>query len=288
MIFRTDLAHEAKKLWENSAAKKTKLEGVAAHQTEHYGRPVDVVQILDERGARSLGKPMGKYLSLDLSDYFWTDHDGFCCLTETISKILHELLPHSGNLLVVGLGNREITPDSVGPRTLDHLLVTRHLKETEISGFSALGCLSAVSPGVLGKTGVESLDLVRGIISTVAPDCIIAVDALASCHTDGLCRSVQITDTGIVPGSGIGNGRKELNRDLLGIPVVAIGVPTVVDASNVCGEDADALPEDQRGLILSTADIDLWTAHIGKLIGYSINRFIHPALSVGDLSMLLA
>lgn len=274
MQARTDLALEAKRLWDRNTGEKTALNGVKAFRTDDFGAAVDVVRILDREGEEALGKPAGTYLTMELEKGFYTDRGAFEQLTKTLAAVLRSLLPNAQRPMVVGLGNREITPDSIGPRVLDHLLITRHLS------YAGLGDLCAVEPGVLAATGIESLQLVRGAVSAAEPDCVIVADALASGEPQRLCGSVQITDTGIVPGSGVHNSRQEFSCRTLGVPVVAVGVPTVCDHGGT--EDGSSR------LILSVADIDLRAVHIAKLIGYGVDLFIHSRLSTGDLPWLLA
>lgn len=274
MQVRTDLALEAKRLWDRETGEKTALSGVEAFHTRDYGAPVDVVRILDREGEKALGKPVGTYMTLELEKGFHGDRVLFERLAQSVAAMLRGLLPKVEHPLVAGLGNREITPDSIGPRVLDHLLITRHLS------YEGLGDLCAVEPGVMAATGIESLQLVRGAVRAAEPDCVIVVDALASGEPERLCRSVQITDTGIVPGSGVSNSRKEFSARTLGIPVVAVGVPTV--------NDHGSAPDGSSRLILSVADIDLRASNIAKLIGYGIDLFAHNRLSTGDLPWMLA
>lgn len=272
---RTDLAIEAKQLWEQSTDKTTKLSGVEAFRDEYGGMPVDVVKILDEVGEEALGKPRGTYMTLELPRAFRSDRVVFEKLAQSLAAMLRLLLPDSSRPMAVGLGNREITPDSVGPRTLDHLVITGHMPHNPF-----FGQLYAMEPGVLAQTGIESLALVRGAVEQSSADCVIVVDALASCDPDRLCRSVQLTDAGIVPGSGVGNSREGFDRRTLGVPVVALGVPTVTDQGG--GHEGD------MRLILSTADIDLQVANIARVIGYGIDLFVHRKLSTQDIPWLLS
>ena len=195
-----------------------------------------------------------------------------------------------GEYLVVGLGNRGITPDAIGPETVDRIMVTRHLKQRLPDDFAAFQPVSAVCSGVLGTTGIESSALVHAIVEKVHPSLVIAVDALASRAPDRLCRSVQIADTGIVPGSGVGNARSALTKDVLGVPVVAVGVPTVVDARTLCAGLSGAetvLPEDTE-LFVTPRDIDSRVRDSARLVGYAIDLALHDGLTVEDIDMFLA
>jgi spore protease len=223
---RTDLAVEERELWQQSAGYTTQLPGVRARENTGKGITTTWVDILDDRGAKALHKPIGAYITLELDKDVLRSPAGFSRAAERLGRTLGKLLPQ-GQALVVGLGNESVTPDAVGPRALDHLLVTRHL-EKYLPNFRSV---SAIAPGVLGTTGMESVEVVRGIVERTHPECVIVLDALASRSLDRLCTTVQITDAGITPGSGVGNSRAAFNRETLGVPVCAVGVPTVVDVA---------------------------------------------------------
>ena len=233
---RTDLAIEAHELWQESAGKTTRLAGVKATEKKIQGYPVTRVDILDQEGEAALGKPAGSYRTLDLTA-FWQRGDGFFDrAVRAVGQQVKELTPDSGPVLVVGLGNRAMTPDAVGPLAADSVLITRHLIDAMPQHFSGFRPVAALRPGVLGTTGVESAEAVRGLVDRLHPSAVIAVDALASRRVGRVCCTVQFSDTGIIPGSGVGNHRSALNRETLGVPVLAVGVPTVVDAAALCEE----------------------------------------------------
>lgn len=296
---RTDLATEAKQLWEQSAVQQTKLEGVRAREGEEEGFPVTIIDILDQRGAKALGKEIGSYVTLDLTTFFQREEGSFVRAVRAIAHQLEALLPSGqGTCLVVGLGNRAITPDVIGPRTTDHCLVTRHLVEQVPEHFGQFRPVAAVAAGVLGTTGVESGELVGSLVTKLQPSCVIAIDALASRATDRVCTTVQLSDTGIVPGSGVGNHRFPLNQQTLGVPVIAVGVPTVVEVSTLA---ADLLEESGQGhinpatlgregasMLVTPRDIDQKVADLSKLLGYAINLALQKGLTVEDLDLLLS
>ncbi len=287
---RTDLALEEKELYEESAGKTTRLPGVLARERDRAGIPVTMVQILDERGERALHKPVGTYLTLELSALRRRERDGFRRAAEALGEELRQLmaLEPGQSVLVAGLGNRAITPDAVGPKALDHLLVTRHLVARMPDHFSGYRSVSAVSPGVLGVTGMESAEVLEGVASRVRPDRILVIDALASRSLDRICSTVQLTDTGIVPGSGIHNAREAFDRERFGVPVFAVGVPTVVDVDTLL-EDVSA-PVDAgslcggRPLIVTPRDIDAQVGQIAKLVAYGIDLALHEGLDVEDIA----
>ena len=182
--------------------------------------------------------------------------------------------------LVAGLGNDEMTPDAVGPLAVNSVIATRHLKRGMPEDFAGFTTVSAVKPGVLGATGIESAELLRSACRAADPARLIAVDALASASLERLCRTVQLTDAGIVPGSGVGNDRAAVSQKSLGLPVLAIGVPTVVDAS------AFSDSPDAAGMFVTPRDIDASVRDVAKLIGYGINLALHDGLTVADIDML--
>ena len=219
LTIRTDLAVEAHALWRRRAGETAELTGVSAGETACEGLPLTHVEILDEEGARTLGKPRGRYFTLDVSALWQREEGAFRRCALAVAEILEPLIPKEGPVLVAGLGNRAMTPDALGPRTVDQLLVTRHLGEL-VPGLRPVAALAA---GVLGDTGMEAAEWVRGGAEHIRPAGVIVIDALAAGDLERLCSSIQISDAGLTPGSGVGNHRKALDRDSLGVPVVSIG-----------------------------------------------------------------
>ena len=294
---RTDLALEARELWQESAGKTTRLTGVKAVKRKQEGYPVTRVDILDSRGEEALGKPRGSYLTVDLTTFWQRKSDFFQRAVRAVGTPLKELLPTEGPVLVVGLGNRAMTPDAVGPLAADHVLVTRHLISAMPRQFSGFRPVSVLRSGVLGTTGVESAEAVRGLASEVKPACVIAVDALASRRVGRVCAAVQLSDTGIIPGSGVGNHRHPLNAETLGVPVIAIGVPTVVDSATLAADlleetgvtdyDEEKLRASRQNLMVTPRDIDQQVRDLGKVIGYGINWALQD-LDIDEMSALLS
>lgn len=291
MARRTDLAMEARELWQERAGVTTELPGVRARESRGRGITTTVVQILDQRGVQALQKPEGTYTTLEWDHGLLKQPSGFTRAVARLGKALRELIPNTGSVLVAGLGNAAVTPDAIGPKALEHLLVTRHLSST----FPQLRPVSAVAPGVLGVTGLESVEVVRGIVERAQPSCVVVVDALASRDPKRVCTTVQLADTGIVPGSGVGNSRAAFDRKTLGVPVVAVGVPTVVDAATLL---EDALEADGRkgdantrfcatGMVVTPKDIDARIARISRLLGYGISLGLHSGLDMEEISCLI-
>lgn len=276
--FRTDLAAEQRELTEGAGS----LKGVRASSETRRGFEVTTVEILDREGEKALCKPVGRYITLDLEPLMSRDSECFEDAAELLAELLRGLLPpdNGSGTLVAGLGNDEMTPDAVGPLAVNSVIATRHLKRGMPEDFAAFTTVSAVKPGVLGATGIESSELLRSACRAASPSRLIAVDALVSASLGRLCRTVQLTDAGIVPGSGVGNDRAAVNRESLGLPVVAMGVPTVVDAS------AFSDSPDAAGMFVTPRDIDASVRDVAKLIGYGINLALHDGLSVADVDML--
>ena len=291
LTVRTDLAVEAHALWRESAGETTRLKGVAAREEQVEGMTVARVEILDQEGARALGKPEGTYLTLDVSPLWRREEDAFPRAVRAVAALLGPLLPEEGPVLAAGLGNQAMTPDALGPRSLDHLLVTRHLGEA----LPQLRPVAGLGAGVLGTTGMEVAEWVRGAAEQVRPAAVIVVDALAARDLERLCATVQIADTGLVPGSGVGNHRMALNRETLGVPVISVGVPTVVDAETIARDllgEAGAVPKALNGrgrrFFVTPESIDQKIRDLSKVLGYGINLALQESLALEDLEALLA
>ena len=294
MAFRTDLAVEAIENHKTAAAlphvrqSDRMLEGFAVHE----------VRILSEDAAREIGKPQGRYLTLELDALIRREEDAFPRACKALSTLLRELLPrpNDGPVLIAGLGNRMITPDAIGPHTADHVIATRHLVAQSPAIFADWRPVSALVPGVLGQTGVETGEVICGVLDRVRPAAVIAVDALAAGRLSRLLRTVQLADTGITPGSGVGNARAALNKETLGVPVIAVGVPTVVDGATLAHEISsqlgqpacEALDDLSQPVMITTRDIDREVADISRMIGYAVNMALHPHLSVADIDLYLS
>ena len=296
---RTDLALEAKELWAESAEKETKLEGVRARDSLREGYQVTTVDILDEQGASSLGKPVGSYVTVQLDALARREEDAFGRAARALAAELGALLglEPGAPALVVGLGNAAMTPDAVGPLAADSVLITRHLISAMPKHFSGFRPVAVFRAGVLGTTGVESAEAVRGLVAEVQPALVIAIDALASRRCERVCATVQLSDTGIVPGSGVGNHRSALNQETLGVPVFAVGIPTVVDAATLAADlleesgltevDEGKLRESRQNLMVTPRDIDQQVRDLSKVVGYGINWALQD-LEIEEINALLS
>lgn len=286
MQVRTDMAMEEKELWQRSAGARTVLQGVWARTKQHRGIPVTTVKILDERGSQQLHKPVGTYVTLELGSLRRREKQAFHRAVLTMAEAVEPFLQPEGSVLVVGLGNEAVTPDAVGPWALRELIVTRHLKTGFDKTLSGLRSVCALQPGVLGTTGIESVEIVRAAAEKVKPQQIIVIDALAAGDPSRVCSSVQLADTGIVPGSGVGNARAAFNQASLGVPVLAVGVPTVLDAGALlalAGGSLGRLSKDCAGMIVTPRDVDAKIQEVSRLVAYGLDLALHPGLEMGDI-----
>jgi spore protease len=296
---RTDLAAEARDLWRESAGETGALPGVEAVTETAEGFPVETIRILDERGEKALGRRRGSYVTIELDPVLRHESGALgrgCAVIAERVRALLGLRPGDG-VLVAGLGNRAVTPDVLGPRTLECVLATRHLVRSLPETFGSLRSVSLLETGVLGSTGLESSELIRAVTRRLRPAAVIAVDALASRGLERVCRTLQICDTGIAPGSGVGNSRPELSRETLGVPVLALGIPTVVDAATLAADLTarsglgERDPEDfagaGAGLMVTPREIDQRMRELSRLLGYGLDLALQEGLTLEDVLALL-
>lgn len=280
---RTDLALEAK---ESVEEKNEDIRGVRVEESfeEESGIRITKVIIESKNGAKELGKPMGTYITLEAPDMAEPDEEYHSEISEELAKHVQALLPDTEGekaVLIVGLGNREVTPDALGPNVVNNMLITRHIiKEygKAAYGREQVNLISAIVPGVMAQTGMEALEIVKGIIDETGPDVVIAIDALAARSTKRLNRTIQVTDMGIHPGSGVGNHRNAITQESLGVPVIAIGVPTVVDAATIISDATEQSFQGNRELVnfyMTPKNID----ETVKRLGYTISEALNIALA---------
>ena len=288
-----DLALEAKEFFEGSPEKKSRLSGVRAEEDTLFGLPLTRVKILNREGETALGKPKGTYLTLDLPQ-LPRDREEILTTARAVAAMLEELpvFPQEGLVLVTGLGNRQITPDAIGPKTVDALLVTRHLVENLPGQFADLRPVAALAAGVTGTTGMESGEVIGALVKKLRPVCLVAVDALAARRQERVCRTIQVADTGIVPGSGVGNARMALDKTSLGIPVIAVGIPTVVDAGTLCMDlleesgqafDPSIFRTEGAEWFVTPRNVDSQVAVLSRILGLGISTALHVDFSVEDV-----
>lgn len=275
---RTDMASEAHRDYKKGKA----LPGVSAKEETLNGFPLYSVEIINEYGVQALRKPVGKYYTLEPERFFERGSDSFAPAAQAVAQLIKNcfdgLTPSS--VLVAALGNPDITPDALGPLTASHLIVTRHLKHSGDPIFSSFHSLALCRTGVLGTSGIESALHIKTLCALLKPELVIAVDALAGSDPDRLCRTIQVNSAGVAPGSGVGNDREELSLDYLGVPVVGIGVPTVID-SELFGSGSNT------HMFVTPRNIDSLVRSAARLIGYGIDLAVHDGLSIGDIDMLI-
>lgn len=295
---RTDLALEAREFIEEANGE---MRGVIVDTYQDADGTIQVthVQITTRNGAKSMGKPIGTYITLE-ADALTEPDDGYHReVSKSVARHLRSLLPDCSeekSILVVGLGNRDVTADALGPEVVDHLNITRHIvKQFGPAAYSRerIHQISSIVPGVMGKTGMETAEIIEGIVSTTHPDIVVVIDALAARSTKRLTRTIQISNTGIQPGSGVGNHRNSLTKESLGIPVIAIGIPTVVDAATIVNdaierihtknspllsEEANETLYDMHNMYVTTKDIDATI----KMLGFTLSEALNIAFDIHE------
>ncbi|MCI8744624.1 MAG: GPR endopeptidase [Lachnospiraceae bacterium] len=275
---RTDLALEARESFEEDGVE---IRGVAIEESYDEERDIRVtrVNIETENGAKAMGKPVGTYLTLEAPRLSDPDEGYHREVSKQLARELKSLLgtEEEKSVLVVGLGNREVTPDALGPEAVNHLMITRHVVREyrkEALGKSKVHLVSGIVPGVMAQTGMETFEIIKGIVDETRPDVVVAIDALAARSTKRLNRTIQLSDAGIHPGSGVGNHRNSLTKENLGVPIVAIGVPTVVDAATIIYDatgDRDAISPNLNGMFVTPKDIDETIRRLSFTISEALN-----------------
>lgn len=319
---RTDLALESKEIYKEK--NNQEADGVILEEEEIDGTKISKVRIINEIGSEKLGKPIGNYITLDIPQF--TEYDGelMDSVSKVLGKILKELLnvKKDDKVLVVGLGNWNVTPDALGPKVIEGIMVTRHLSEVMPEAMEEnMISVAAISPGVLGTTGIETGEVIKSLVNKIKPSLIICIDALAARRIQRLNKTIQISDTGISPGAGVGNHRKAINEEELGVKVIAVGVPTVVDASTIANDTMDMvldnlINEAQEGkefynmlknidknakevlikemlnpyfgdLIVTPKEVDLIIDSLSKIIANGINIAVQPNMTMEDINKFM-
>ena len=277
---RTDLAAEAQRLWQQAERAASLPEGVQLKTETLHGLPVQAVHIESEAGSRALGKPRGRYYSLALPQRSGRGSEDFAPCVLAMRELIGRCLGRQPEtVLVAALGNPDITPDALGNLAAGNLLVTRHLKQQEPETFRAFASVALCRPGVLGTSGLESAAQVALLCRELRPELVVVIDALAGCEPESLCRTVQISDAGLAPGSGVGNDRPELSRASLGTAVLSVGVPTVIDAGFFGGEGL-------AQMFVTPRSIDSLVRDAARVIAYGLNLALHPGLTIADVDGL--
>lgn len=295
----TDLAIEAREL-------TRPLKGVDFKEEKNELAHITRIRIKDQEAARKMGKPPGHYITIESPALREQDHEELKGLSALLGRelafLIHEtvMVEEKTEFFVVGLGNWKATPDALGPEVVEKVMVTRHLYgETPPELREGLSSVAALSPGVLGLTGIESGDIIKGIAAQFHPDLILAVDALAARHTRRLSSTIQLCDTGISPGSGVGNRRLCITRENMGVPVIAVGVPTVIHATTIVKDSLERVREGPKGdmvsedilspfigqLVVTPKGIDELIKNVSNILAGGIDQALHPAIQEENFSL---
>ncbi|WP_373898908.1 GPR endopeptidase [Haloimpatiens sp. FM7315] len=320
---RTDLALESRELYKEKNGNK-EMPGIEVNEYSKDDIRVTNVDIINEEGEKAMGKPIGKYITIDMPKFAHYDSGIKDSVSKVLAKELSALINLDDNMtaMVVGLGNKSVTPDALGPKVVSQLMITRHLKElvpNEID--EGVRPVCALAPGVLGTTGIETSEIVKSVVQKIKPNLVICIDALASRKMQRVNSTIQISSTGISPGSGVGNRRAELSEKTLNVPVIAVGVPTVVDAATVTNDTIDlvidalikqsetgskfynmlkdldknekfrliqeVLEPYSENLMVTPKEVDMIIDSITKIIANGINIALQPALELEDINKYL-
>lgn len=288
-LIRTDLAVESTAQFENELP-----QGVCVSSGGHGEAKLTRVTITTDEAAQKVGRAKGTYITVNLPEV--QDSVGSADdVTRLVAKELSRMLPKEGAILVVGLGNSMMTPDALGPKATQQIIATRHIPKqvTQQTGLENLRCVATIAPGVLGQTGIETSEIVGSIIRDLQPAAVIVIDALAAHSLSRLGNTIQISDSGISPGSGVLNSRKELSSQTLGVPVISIGIPTVVDggtlAMDLLGtDDSGKIPEQAYATMVTPRDIDAIVERGAKHLSLAINAALQPELSMEEITYLIS
>lgn len=290
MIYRTDLALERHEM-----LNKDSVQGVRYETKQKDDATITLVEVLDDFGEKQVGKPKGKYYTVDVPEFSHETEllDG---RLKALTEVITDMLPKGEkSVLVVGIGNDNITPDALGPLCAEQIFSTRHLK-TEFSnelGLPEFNPVASISTGVLGQTGIETAEYIKGIVDLIKPEAVIAVDALASRKLSRLGKTIQLSDTGISPGAGVGNNRARIDENTLGVPVIAIGIPTVVDGKTLVYDlvendsNIDNISQEAETVMVTPRDIDMIIKRASRLLALSINCALQPHIEPEFLLSLM-
>lgn len=322
---RTDLALEAREIYKEKHKEEKEIDGIEFIEEIKDDIKVTTVKVKNEEGAERIGKPTGNYITIEIPDFTAYDGETMDRVSEVVAKVLEKLIKIEceKTVLVVGLGNWQVTPDALGPKVTQGIMITRHLKTVmpEVIDDSVRPVCS-IAPGVLGVTGVETVEIIKGVVERVKPDLVICIDALAARRVERVNTTIQIGDTGISPGAGVGNNRKQINEENLGVKVIAIGVPTVVDAVTIANDTIDLvvdslisnssngsdfykmlknLDKNEKGalirevleskvlgdMIVTPKDIDLVINSLSKIIANGINKAVQPNMDMDEINKFM-
>lgn len=322
---RTDLAVEARELYTEEHKSEKDIDGIEVIEENENGIKITTVTVKNEIGANKIGKPRGNYITIDIPSFTAYDGETMDDVAKTVAKVLNSLvnIDDEKTALVVGLGNWKVTPDALGPKVTEKIMVTRHLKTVMPEAIDdSVRPVCSIAPGVLGITGIETGEIIKSIVDKIKPDLVICIDALAARRVERVNATIQIGDTGISPGAGVGNNRMQINEESLGVKVIAIGVPTVVDAVTIANDSIDlvidslingtsnggdfyrmlksidknekealireVLSSGELGdMIVTPKDIDLVIDSLSKIIANGINMAIQPNMDMEEINKFM-
>lgn len=319
---RTDLALETQEMYKEE--NKNYIPGTEVKEYKEGDINITDVKVIDERGEEIIGKPKGSYITIEIPEFVHYDTDSMENVSKVLAKTLSPLikLEDSMTALVVGLGNWDVTPDAVGPKVVSKLMITRHLKELVPNSIDeGIRPVCGISPGVLGTTGMETSEIIKGVVEKVKPNLVICVDALASRRMQRVNKTIQISSTGISPGAGVGNKRTEISERTIGVPVIAVGIPTVVDAATLANDTIDIVIDQMTAeakaggkffemlgsidreekekmikevlhpyvgdLMVTPKEVDMVIESVAKILANGINIALQPALDLDDINKYL-
>ncbi|AWK50981.1 GPR endopeptidase [Clostridium beijerinckii] len=322
---RTDLVLEAREIYKENHKAEGDIDGIEVIEESEKNIKVTTVKVKNEEGAQKIGKPKGNYVTIDIPDFTAYDGETMDRVSEVVSEILGRLInmDTKKTALIVGLGNWQVTPDALGPKVTEKIMVTRHLQTVMPEAIDdSVRPVCSIAPGVLGVTGIETVEIIKGVVEKIKPDLVICIDALAARRVQRVNTTIQIGDTGISPGAGVGNNRKQINEETLGVKVIAIGVPTVVDAITITNDTIDLVVDslisqsssgtdfykmlksldknekenlikevistkNNTDMIVTPKDIDLVINSLSKIIANGINMAVQPNMNMEEINKFM-
>ena len=288
MGIRTDLALESAQQVETSSGQA--LEGIEKNESKKANLTISQITVKTEKAAKALEKPIGEYVTITSKTSLEAYPDDFNQRVEAVSEELIRLCGDFSSVLVIGLGNKQITPDSLGPKVAEQIFATRHIKKlAQDMDTSDLNDVSVIATGVMGQTGIEAAEIVKAVVEKTSPSKVIVIDALACSEVSHLGATIQLTNTGISPGSGVENARKELSKSSLGVDVIAVGVPTVVDMQTIAENvfKSTSPYQELKGMMVTPRAIDKLIDRTVQLLSMSINKAFQPNLTIEDITSLV-
>ena len=322
---RTDLVLEAREIYKENHKNEPDIDGIEVLEEREKDINVTTIKVKNDSGAEKIGKPKGNYITIDIPKFTAYDGETMDRVSVVLAEVLERLITINTEktVLVVGLGNWQVTPDALGPKVTEKIMVTRHLKVVMPEAIDdSVRPVCSVEPGVLGVTGIETVEIIRGVVEKIKPDLVICVDALAARRVERVNTTIQVGDTGISPGAGVGNNRKQINEENLGVKVIAIGVPTVVDAVTIANDTIDLVvdsliknsssgtefykmlksldknekenlikevttSENSTDMIVTPKDIDLIISSLSKIIANGINMALQPNMNMEEINKFM-